>query len=364
MRKLTVALGKRSYPILIGARLLGRAGQELVRLGFHTPPIVVADARVMRSHGRALLASLEGAFGDVRVLRIPGGEGSKSVETLLRIFRALLRHRAHRGSWLISFGGGTVGDVAGFAAATFLRGIPYVQIPTTLLAQVDSAVGGKVAINLAQGKNLVGAFHQPRAVISDVEVLRTLPRDEFRAGLYEVIKAGAVGSPALVRLLEHELEDMLDGRPGPLERVVVESCRIKARVVARDERERDLRMILNFGHTVGHALEGAADYRRFRHGEAVAWGMLAALEYGTTAGVTGDRTSRRLAGLIRRAGRLPALKPLQFVRMWKCLERDKKAQGGCIRMVLLSRLGAPVIVREPEPNRLRRFLKAFWAAQS
>lgn len=363
MQKLTVALGERSYPILVGTRLLARAGRELVPLGFDNPPIVVADARVMRLHGQALLASLREEFGAVQIVRIAGGEGAKSIETLLGIFQALLRRRVHRGSWLISFGGGTLGDVAGFAAATFLRGIPYVQIPTTLLAQVDSAVGGKVAINLAQGKNLVGAFHQPRAVISDVSVLRTLPPGELRSGLYEAIKAGAVGSPILVRFLEQAVEDVLAGCPGPLERVVVESCRIKARVIARDERERDLRMVLNFGHTLGHALEAAGDYRRFRHGEAVAWGMLAALEYGTASGVTDHRTARRIAGLIHRAGRLPGLKPVQFARVWRHVEKDKKAQGGCLRMVLLSRLGAPVIVREPERNMLRRFLKAFVAAQ-
>jgi len=359
MKKLAIELGDRSYPIWAGAGLLGHAGEILKRLGFDSPPVVVSNPLVLRLHGKALLASLEGTFGPSPVIRIGDGERFKNHNTLMSIYEGLFRARADRRSWIVAFGGGVIGDVAGFAAATFMRGLPYVGVPTTLLAQVDSSVGGKVGINVTRGKNLIGAFHQPDAVLSDTGVLRTLPARELASGLYEIVKAGAIRSEPLLGYLERRLAAVRDCEAAAIERSVFEAVRIKADVVAIDEREERARMILNFGHTVGHALEAATAYRRFKHGEAVAWGMIAA------AGLSNEITSlpvsqaRRLAALIHRIERLPSLRGISIPDVWDALRRDKKFTNGRIRMVLLPELGRTEIFEGLEPARLRRFLTAF-----
>jgi 3-dehydroquinate synthase len=271
----------------------------------------------------------------------------------------MFRANADRRSWILAFGGGVIGDMAGFAAATFMRGIPFVMVPTTLLAQVDSAIGGKVGINVPQGKNLVGAFHQPSMVLSDSRVLRTLPQRELAAGVYEVIKCGAIRSEPLLDYLEKHLPGILNCRVADLEYIVMESARIKADVVAADEREGGLRMILNYGHTIGHAFEAATDYKRFKHGEAVAWGMIAALEYGRELGMLQAGDSERMIGLIRRVGRLPSLKGIATGDLWKALIRDKKFRSGDIRMIFLRRLGDAKILAGIDPASLRSFLKRF-----
>lgn len=358
MKTLTIDLGDRSYPILVGGGVLERAGETLVALGCRNAPVVIADRRAAQLHGEILLASIRRTLGAVSVVHVPAGEPHKDHRTLLAIYDALMRHRAHRDTWLVAFGGGVIGDVAGFAAATFLRGLPYVQVPTTLLAQVDSSVGGKVGINLPQGKNLVGAFYQPRAVLADIGVLRTLPRRELKAGLYEVIKSAAIGSRPLFLYLEKEIDGILDCRPGPLEHIVFETCALKASVVAADEREEARRMILNFGHTVGHALEAATGYGRLRHGEGVAWGMLAELNMGIACGRTPVRVALRLSGLIRRVGPLPRIGEVKFGSLWRAIERDKKFRGA-IRMVFLSRLGKAEVATGLEPDELRNMLREF-----
>jgi 3-dehydroquinate synthase len=363
MKTLTVDLGDRSYPIIVGERILPHAGRTLARLGCSAPPIVIGDADVIGLHGEPLLASLRDVFGAAPLIRMRAGESCKNHTTLFRIYDALFRRKAHRNSWIIAFGGGVVGDVAGFAAATFLRGVPYVNVPTTLLAQVDSSVGGKVGINVPQGKNLIGAFHQPTAVLSDTGVLRSLPRRELVAGLYEVIKCAAIESMPLVRYLERDLDRILKCRSRALTQVVAEACRIKARVVSFDEREQSRRMVLNFGHTVGHALEAATGYRRFRHGEAVAWGMLAALGVGALVGRTAERDARRLARLIHRVAPLPALRSVAFDGVWRAFERDKKFRGEGIRMVILPRLGAAEVVSGLDSRTLKGFLREFLSRQ-
>lgn len=358
MKTLTVDLGDRSYPIFVGEGVLERTGETLVRLGCRSAPVVIADRRVARLHGEALLASIRGALGNVSVVRVPAGERHKDHRTLLSIYGALTRHKAHRDTWLVAFGGGVIGDLAGFAAATFLRGVPYIQVPTTLLAQVDSSVGGKVGINLPQGKNLVGAFYQPRAVLADTGVLRTLPHRELKAGLYEVIKSAAIASRPLFLYLEKEIDGILDRRPDALEHIVFETCSIKAGVVAADEREEARRMILNFGHTVGHALEAVTGYGRLRHGEGVAWGMLAALMVGIVYDRTPLREALRLSGLIRRLGPLPKLRDVSFASLWRAIERDKKFRG-TIRVVFLSRIGKAEVAADLDPDSLRSWLREF-----
>jgi 3-dehydroquinate synthase len=361
MKRVKVDLEERSYPIMVGDGLLQQAGDIFKRLGFSRPPVVVSNSRVLRLHGQPLLRSLERRFGPISVIRIGDGERFKNRLSLQRVYDALFQARADRKSWLVAFGGGVVGDLAGFAAATFMRGIPYVNVPTTLLAQVDSAIGGKVGINVRQGKNLIGVFHQPSAVVTDTGVLRTLPSRELASGLFEVVKCAAIRSQTLLRFLERRLSDIQSCQPDALEYVVMESCRIKAEVVSRDEREGKHRMILNYGHTIGHALEAATNYRKFTHGEAVAWGMLAALQFGRELGMLGPDQEARLARLIRRVERLPALSGISFQAVWPALSHDKKFGSARIRMILLPRLGSSRICDDIDRARLKRFLKSFLA---
>ncbi|MDR1728527.1 MAG: 3-dehydroquinate synthase [Acidobacteriota bacterium] len=361
MKTLNVTLKDRRYPIQVGAGALAGAGAFLRKQGFKSAPVVVSNPTVMRLHGKALLASLEGAFGKTPVIKIGDGERFKSHETLLGIYGKMFELRASRGSWILAFGGGVVGDIAGFAAATFMRGIPYAMAPTTLLSQVDSSIGGKTAVNVPQGKNLVGAFYQPSAVLADTEVLKTLPKRELASGLYEVVKYGAICSKGLLGYLEKHLGAILACGARELEHVVLESARIKADVVALDERETGLRTILNYGHTVGHAFEAATHYRKFKHGEGVAWGMVAALRYGREVGLLDEEDAGRLVRIIHGVGKLPPVRNIPFDDVWSALMRDKKFQAGDIRMVLLKGLGEAAIYngleREPLRDFLRRFLK-------
>jgi len=359
MKKLHIELEDRGYPVWIGTGLLRSSGRLLAELGFDTPPIVISNARVMHLHGKALLGSLQEVFGPVHAVCIGDGERFKNHTTLNRIYDGLLRARAGRRSWVLAFGGGVVGDIAGFAAATFLRGIPWVGMPTTLVAQVDSSVGGKVGINLAQGKNLIGAFHQPSAVLADTTVLRTLPPRELAAGLFEIVKCGAIRSRALFAYLERRLDAVMRSDPEAVERVVVDAVRIKAGIVTVDEREEGARMVLNFGHTVGHALEAATDYRRFKHGEAVAWGMIAAAGLAKAVSGLSSQEQQRLVSLIHRIERLPGLRRISSARVWHALQRDKKSQGGRIRMILLPAIGRTEIVDGLNPAQLRRFIFEF-----
>ena len=294
MKTLTVDLGDRSYPIMVGEGLLDDAGNRLARLGF----CLAAGCHVKFRGLQACTASgccgrFRAEFGPSPVIRIGDGERFKNHATLLRIYNGLFRCRADRRSWILALGGGVVGDIAGFAAASYMRGIPYASVPTTLLAQVDSSIGGKVGINVPQGKNLIGAFHQPSAVLSDTGTLRTMPSREIASGMFEVVKAGAIRSEPLLTYLERRLHACLECRPSALERIVVECSRIKAEVVSGDETEEEMRMVLNYGHTVGHALEAATRYRRFRHGEAVGWGMIAAVGFGRELGLLVSERGRK-----------------------------------------------------------------------
>ncbi len=362
MTEIRVDLGARSYSIVAGSGLLRRAGRLLSSVSSGRHMVLVSSPRLLRLHGTVLLQALKRSFARFDVIRIGDGEEQKNHATLTRVYDGLLRAGADRRSLLVAFGGGVVGDLAGYAAATFMRGIPYAGIPTTLLAQVDSSVGGKVGINLPQGKNLVGAFHHPVAVIADDAVLGTLPGRELRAGLYEVVKCGAIRSTDLLAFVERNLDGILACRDSLMHRIVVDSCRIKADVVVEDEREDSVRAILNFGHTIGHALEAATDYRRFRHGEAVAWGMIGAAVFGKELGLTDAQESARLTGLIRRIGKLPGLAGLGHREVWHALVRDKKFRGGRAKMILLAALGEARVYDGLDAAHLEDFLRRFLAA--
>jgi len=285
------------------------------------------------------------------VLFLEPGEKYKTLASVEKLLRQMAQAGGDRGSLLIAFGGGIVGDVGGFVAAIYMRGIPYVQVPTTFLAQVDSSVGGKTGVNLPEGKNLVGSFNHPLAVFADIGVLGTLPDQELRAGLMESVKAGIIRDRALVRFMEEHATEVLGRDPKALERVIAASIRMKAGVVNRDERENGLRMILNLGHTVGHALEQATGYKTLLHGEAVGWGMVAALHLALKRGTISGAQFKRLESLIHRYGPLPPLK-LRAAKVIAATGGDKKNVGGVKRFVLPIGIGDAGVVEDVTPAEL------------
>ena len=355
MESLRVALGERAYPIHIGAGLLDRA--ELYR-----PYLSGGSAAVVTNQVVAplYLARLENALGDARVTRIilPDGEQAKSWQTLERVFDALLDARCGRDSLLVALGGGVIGDLAGFAAAVYQRGMPFLQVPTTLLAQVDSSVGGKTAINHARGKNMIGAFHQPLAVVSDVATLDTLPDRELRAGLAEVIKHGVALDAAFVAWLDDNIERLLHRERAALAYAVRRCCELKAGVVAADERESGVRALLNFGHTFGHAIEAATGYGAWLHGEAIAAGMVMAASLSRNLGLLPDEDVAKVRGLIARAG-LPVKGPaVDATELMERMATDKKAARGRLRFVVLQAIGQAALRGDIDEREVREAIVA------
>jgi 3-dehydroquinate synthase len=338
METLNVALGSRSYPIHIGAGLLARAELIVDKLPQKSAAIIT-NTTVAPLYLAALRGALEARGVGVVSVALPDGEAYKSWDTLNRIFDALLEHRCERGTALIALGGGVIGDLAGFAAAVYRRGVPYIQVPTTLLAQVDSAVGGKTAINHPLGKNMIGAFHQPLAVISDTDTLATLPLRELAAGLAEIIKYGVIRDAPFFDWLEANMARLVRRDAEALAYAIERSCANKTEVVAQDELETGPRALLNLGHTFGHAIEAGTGYGTWLHGEAVATGMLLAAKLSQRLGhLTADDT-RRLGALLKAAG-LPLDPPrLGLERYLELMGHDKKVAGGRIHFVLLRRIG-------------------------
>jgi 3-dehydroquinate synthase len=349
--RLDVDTPSRRYTITLSDGLLERLPRLLDEAGTPAKRFVVSSPPIWRLHGERLAPA---GFGEP--ILVPDGERFKHLQTVARVYEALIRANADRASTLVTFGGGVVGDMAGFAAATYLRGIALVHVPTTLLAQVDSAIGGKVGVNHALGKNLIGAFHQPHAVAIDPSVLGTLARREFRAGLYEVVKYGMTSSPALFDRLVRDRTAIFARSADVLLAIITESCRIKAAVVAADEREAGPRRILNFGHTAGHALEAVTKYRRFRHGEAIAYGMLVACELGVLRGALADRDRKALADLIASLGPLPPIADVSSAQMLDAMRRDKKVVAGRLHFVLPTAIGATAIVDDVTEKELRKAL--------
>lgn len=341
MRVVRVPLGGRSYVIRIGEGLLPGLGAECARLGLGRRCAIVTDTNVAPRYAGPAETALKQAGFEPVVIVVPAGEASKSLRHVAACYEACARHRLERRSFVVALGGGVVGDLAGFVAATYLRGLALVQVPTTLLAQVDSSVGGKVGVNLPAGKNLVGAFHQPRFVLCDLTTLATLPDRELRAGFAEVIKYGIIADPALFARLERELEKLLARDAAGLAAIVARCCSIKAAVVGQDETESGLRAILNFGHTIGHGLEAISRYGTFLHGEAIAIGQVAAAWISTWLTGLTVPDALRIRGLFERAG-LPTsirLDASQRERLFAAMRLDKKVTGGEIKFVLARRLG-------------------------
>jgi 3-dehydroquinate synthase len=339
MQTLTVALAERSYPIHIGQNLIARAA-EFLPTTRSARAIIVSNPTVAAHHLAPLQQALTRAGMKHDAIIVPDGEAHKDWATLYSLHTRLLELGAERSTLLIALGGGVIGDIAGFAAATYQRGMPVVQIPTTLLAQVDSSVGGKTAVNHPLGKNMIGAFYQPSAVIIDTTTLVTLPVRELTAGLAEVIKYGAACDAEFFGWLESALEQLLGRNPDAIGHAIFESCRIKAAIVAADEREAGERALLNFGHTFGHAIEAGTGYDgSWLHGEAVAAGMVLAAELSARVATLPAVDSARIKALVARAG-LPTRAPaLGAVRYLELMARDKKVEGGMLRFVLLDALG-------------------------
>jgi len=341
MRAVQVSLGNRTYQIEVGRGLLASLGRRCQPLGLGRRCAVISDARVAKLYSQPAVASLAQAGFDPVLVTVPAGETSKSLRIVEKCHDSLAAHRLERKSFVVALGGGVVGDLAGFVAASYLRGVPFVQVPTTLLAQVDSSVGGKVGVNLKAGKNLVGAFYQPRLVLCDLGALDSLPDREFRAGLAEVIKYGIICDRALFERIEAQLPKILARQPKILADIVARCCEIKADVVGQDETESGLRAILNFGHTIGHALEAISRYGKYLHGEAISIGQVAAARLSAKILGLSDLEAERIKAVFSKAG-LPVavrLSAPQRERLFAAMRLDKKVSGGEIRFVLARKIG-------------------------
>jgi 3-dehydroquinate synthase len=346
MIRVRMAAIPRPYEVLIEDGLAAQAGAELRQCLDGTPGLfVVTVAAVRRRWGKRLSQSLSGAGFRIEWLEMPDGEPHKTLATVGRLAEKLARLKADRDAVIIAFGGGVVGDVAGLLASLYMRGVDVVQVPTTLLGQVDASIGGKTGVNLPAGKNLVGTFHQPLAVLVDPEVLSSLPPRQFRAGLYESLKCGVIGNPELFHRLARVDWKALRHDRATLTWVIAESIKLKAEVVSQDERESGLRRVLNFGHTIGHALEAESRYRRFLHGEAIAWGMIAAAQIAREMGRCSDSTRRHIWDAILRAGPLPHVKARSEDILAR-LATDKKTRNGVPHFVLPRELGKVEIAKD------------------
>ena len=358
--RVNIALGERSYPIVIGAGLLGDAATYAQLPGAATA-LIVSNTTVAPLYAAQLQLALQARYPRVLLLQLPDGEAHKDWAHLQLIFDALLAHGCDRKTVLFALGGGVVGDMCGFAAASYMRGVPFVQVPTTLLAQVDSSVGGKTAINHPLGKNMIGAFYQPQLVVCDLDVLATLPERELSAGLAEVIKYGPIADLAFLDWIEAALPALLARHPQALSHAVKRSCEIKAHVVGQDEREAGLRAILNFGHTFGHAIEAGMGYGQWLHGEAVGCGMVMAAELSHRLGKVDAAFVARLKTLLVRAG-LPVRGPVidagdNAGHYIAHMRLDKKAVGGDIQFVVIDGPGQAVVCGAPD-NMVRDVINA------
>ena len=346
MVTIPVAVKPSPYEVLIGSGLLADAGQKLLGLlPAKSRLFVVTVAPVRRKWGKRLMKSLAASGFTAKMLDMPEGERHKRLATVEVLSEKLVQLGADRNAVVVAFGGGVAGDVTGLLASLYMRGIELVQIPTTVLAQVDASVGGKTGVNLRAGKNLVGTFHQPRAVLIDPEVLSSLPEREYRAGLYEALKCGVIGNPGLFAEFEQNRNAILKRQPEVVERLIAESVRLKAHVVSVDERENGLRRVLNFGHTIGHALEAETNYRTLLHGEAVAWGMIAAARVASMLGTLGERDATRIVDATRGLGRLPSLK-VNSRNIVRRLQSDKKTRNGKVHFILPTEIGKVEVISD------------------
>jgi len=362
MKKVAVQLRSRSYAIHIGNGIANRVGRIAKDLVPSREVVVVSSKEILRLHGEKVLGSLSRASFKVSTIALPQGERYKSLATLANIYRRFASHRVNRRTTIIAFGGGVIGDIAGFAAASYLRGLPLIQLPTTLLAQIDSSIGGKTGVNLPVGKNLVGAFHQPRCVIVDPLLLASLPVREFRSGIYEALKYGVIKDRSLFMLVDRKHHSLPGKDKRSLEQIISRCAEIKAQIVAADETETGVRMILNYGHTIGHALEAATEYRRLTHGEAIGHGMLMANQLAVELQLLTQAEAELINAAIVRVSALPRLNGLSNAKVFRCMLSDKKFESQRFRFVLPRRIGDVAVVTDIPPSAvaavIRRYLNA------
>jgi 3-dehydroquinate synthase len=351
VEKIRVKLKSNSYDVLIGAGLLRRAGRQIQRLlPTRTSRVFVITSPTVRRHwGAQLERSLQQAKLKYDLLEMNDGEPAKNLTTLGQLAEQIVNAGADRKSLMVAFGGGVVGDSAGFLASIFMRGVPVIQIPTTVVAQVDASIGGKTGVNLQAGKNLIGTFHQPRAVLVDPLVLETLDEREFRSGLFESLKSAVIRDPKLFDFMAAQPEKIRQRDRKALQRLVIDSVRVKAGIVSADERESDLRRILNFGHTIGHALEAATGYTQLLHGEAVGWGMMAAASIGHDVKSCTPETAERIHSVVASYGPLPAVR-IRAEDVIARLSSDKKTIGGAVHFILPQKIGKVKIANDVPPE--------------
>ncbi len=357
MNKIPVNLGERSYKITIGKNILGQLGDFITKLMRPCKTLIITDRNVNALYADIVSKGLAEHKFDVKVVSMEPGEEQKALSTAEWLYDAFFDHGMDRKSLVIALGGGVVGDVAGFAASTFMRGVPFVQVPTSLLAQVDSSVGGKVGVNHPRGKNMIGSFYQPIAVFIDTVTLSTLPRAELLAGMVEVIKYGVIKDASLFDYIEKNLPKILELNDNALKTIISMSCSIKAKIVEEDEREAGLRAILNYGHTIGHALEALTHYKKYRHGEAVAIGMVCASKIAVNMGLADETVSLRQISLLKRLGmptRNYAIKPDDII---DTLYLDKKTLKGILRFILPTKIGNVIISEKVTEEDIRKALE-------
>ena len=338
MIRIPVTTASRSYEVLIGSGLLARAGETLGHLFGGKRAFVVTVPPVRKRWAKVLVQSLTASGIETALLEMPDGERAKRLSTLEKLAEKLVQQGADRSSTLIALGGGVAGDVTGFLASIYMRGVDVIQIPTTVVAQVDAAIGGKTGVNLVAGKNLLGTFHQPRAVLVDPAVLKTLPDREYRAGLYEALKCGIIGDVGLFRLFEEQRKEILERDEAIVENLIADSVRLKASVVSADEREGGIRQVLNLGHTIGHALEAETGYKTLLHGEAVGWGLLAATHIALSTGKLDSVTAGRIMNAVLGMGELARMN-VKTASILKRLKFDKKTRRGVVHFILPREIG-------------------------
>lgn len=363
MKELVVRLGKNSYPIKIGQGILAKTGLYAARLRLGKDAVVITNAKINHLYGSTLGDSLKRSGISTHVEIIPDSETSKSHTIFFKVIHNIARFDNGKKPFIVALGGGVVGDLAGFVAAVYRRGVPLAQIPTTLLAQVDSSIGGKVAIDAPFAKNLVGAFYQPRLVITDTSVLRTLPKREIQCGLSEIIKYSIIDSRAFFDFLDSNITALKRLRKTETEYTIKKCCEIKARVVSEDEKDvKGVRAALNYGHTIGHAIEAASGYRgRYNHGEAIAIGMVAAARLSNKLGMLSDQESSKIMGLIKKAGLPVKIKNLRFSQIWAAQLHDKKFTQGINAFVLPVKIGKVTIVKNIPKNFVRAAIRELMA---
>ncbi len=344
MKRLNIDLADRSYEILIGRGLLQRTGEWVMAIAKPSQIVIVTHPSVNRLYGEKLASGFSQANLPTHFIEVPEGEKSKSLEQAEKIYDKLLEWKCDRQTVLVALGGGVIGDLTGFIAATYVRGVPFIQVPTTLLAQVDSSVGGKTAVNHPLGKNMIGVFYQPKLVVVDLETLKSLPEKEYTAGIAEIIKHGVIEDARLFNFLERQFQNILAHDSKALEHIIATSCAIKARVVEKDERESHYRMVLNFGHTIGHAIESLTGYSTFTHGEAVAIGMVYAAKLSQLMGRCSEDVVHRITGLIENFGLPTQLPDLKAEDMIQSMYLDKKTAHKKICFILVKDIGSIEIV--------------------